>query len=195
MTVNPLRSTAGFTYLAALMVVVIMGIMLAAAGQSWKTVMDREREEELLFRGMQYRDALIRWYKQPGGTGQRQRPALNELKDLLKDPNLPGNVRYLRTLYEDPVTGEEWVPIKGGATGGIIGVHSASEKEPIKTANFPKGLEDLEGKTKYSEWQFLAEQAGAAAAPGTVTTGTTGTGTATGAATRPAGASATSGTR
>ena len=90
--------------------------------------------EEFLFRGMQYKDAIARWYKQPGGTGQRQRPALNELKDLLLDPNMPSKVRYLRTLYPDPLTGEDWVPIKGGATGGIIGVHSASEKEPIKKA-------------------------------------------------------------
>lgn len=153
-----LHSSAGFTYLAALVMVVIMGILLAAVGQSWKTLMDREREEELLFRGMQYKDAIARWYKQPGGTGQRQRPALNELDDLLEDPNMPSKVRYLRTLYPDPLTGEEWVPIKGGATGGIIGVHSSSEKEPIKKANFPKGLENLEEKKKYSEWQFLYEQ-------------------------------------
>lgn len=154
MTVNPLRSTAGFTYLAALMVVAIMGIMLAAAGQSWKTVMDREREEELLYRGMQYRDAIIRWYKPRPGLPPPV--ALNDLAKLV-DPGGAKKTPYLRTLYKDPITGEDWVTIKGGATGGIIGVHSASEKEPIKQANFPKGLEELEGKTKYSEWIFSSE--------------------------------------
>ncbi|HKZ17856.1 MAG TPA: type II secretion system protein [Geobacteraceae bacterium] len=184
MLANTLRSSAGFTYLAALMIVMIMGIMLAAAGQSWKTIMDREREEEFLFRGMQYKDAIARWYKQPGATGQRQRPALNDLKDLLLDPNMPSKVRYLRTLYPDPLTGEDWVPIKGGATGGIIGVHSSSEQEPIKKANFPEGLEFLEGKEKYSEWQFLYEETATATAAGTVTPRTATTGTATQGTTR-----------
>jgi type II secretory pathway pseudopilin PulG len=170
MLVKTLRSSAGFTYILALMIVIIMGIMLAAVGQSWKTVRDREREEEFLFRGMQYKDAITRWYKQPGATGQRQRPALNDLRDLLEDPNMPSTVRYLRTLYPDPLTGEDWVPIKGGATGGIIGVHSSSEQEPIKKANFPEGLESFEGKEKYSDWQFLYDETATPA--GTVTTGT-----------------------
>jgi len=95
---------------------------------------------------------------------------------------MPSKVRYLRTLYPDPLTGEDWVPIKGGATGGIIGVHSSSEQEPIKKANFPEGLELFEGKEKYSEWQFLYEESTSTATPGTVTPrmvapGTTTTGT------------------
>jgi type II secretory pathway pseudopilin PulG len=155
MAANPLRSSSGFTYLMALIVVVIMGIMLAAAGQSWKTVMDREREEELLFRGMQYRDAITRWYKPR--PGERPPPPLNDLKDLLRDPNTIATVRYLRTLYNDPLTGEDWVPIKAPGKG-IIGVASSSEQKPIKQANFPKGLELLEEKDKYSEWQFVFEE-------------------------------------
>ncbi len=182
MVVNPLRSSAGFTYLMAMMVVAIMGIMLAAAAQSWKTVMDREREEELLFRGAQYKDAITRWYKPR--PGDRPPPALNDLKDLLRDPNTVSTARYLRNLYKDPMTGQDWVPIKGGSTGGIIGVASSSEQQPIKQANFPKGLELLEGKNKYSEWQFVYQQATATTTTGTAkpaggTTGTTAPGTAT----------------
>lgn len=166
MLVNLLRSSQGFTYLMALMVIVIMGIMLAASAQSWKMIMDREREEEMLFRGTQYMNAISRWYKTL--PGQRPAPPLNDLKDLLKDPNTVSTNRYLRTLYKDPITGDEWVPIKGGTTGGIIGVASSSELKPIKQANFPKDLELLEGKNKYSEWQFVYRDAAA-----TTTTGTT----------------------
>jgi type II secretory pathway pseudopilin PulG len=154
MATNPLRSSAGFTYLMALMIVVIIGIMLAAIGQSWKTIMDREREEELLFRGSQYKDAITRWNKPR--PGQRPPPPLTDLKDLLKDPNTVGNNRYLRNLYKDPMTDKDWGTVKG--TSGIIGVFSSissSQKKPIKQANFPAGLEDFEGKTRYSDWKFI----------------------------------------
>ncbi|WP_243371002.1 type II secretion system protein [Geotalea sp. SG265] len=152
MFLHPLKSTAGFTYLAALMIVVIMGIMMGVAGQSWKMIMDREREEELLWAGTQYRDAMIRWYKPR--PGQHVATPLRDLKDLLKDPRSLQNVRYLRRLYPDPITGENWVPIKD-ANQGIVGVASSSEKEPIKQANFPKDFIDFEGKKKYSDWQFI----------------------------------------
>jgi type II secretory pathway pseudopilin PulG len=168
---NPLRSAAGFTYIMALVIVVIMGIMLAAAGQSWRMLMDREREEELLFRGSQYKDAITSWYKPRPGS--RPPPPLADLKELLKDPHVLTNTRYLRNLYKDPMTGEDWVTIRGGTTGGIIGVFSSissSQKKPIKQANFPTGLEEFEAKTRYSEWKFVYQEGTA-----TGTAGTTGT--------------------
>lgn len=168
-----LRSSAGFTYVAALVMVVIMGIMLSQAAITWKTRMQREQEVELLFRGTQIRDALRRWYRlvpgnnrgsaQPGQSAQQQPTVippgirnLTELKDLLQDPGSPGKVRYLRRLYLDPITGKEWGLVKD-ANQRIIGVASTSEAEPIKQANFPLDLDptDFEGKKKYSEWQFI----------------------------------------
>jgi type II secretory pathway pseudopilin PulG len=144
----------GFTYLAALMMVIIMGIMLGVAGQSWKTVMQREREEELLFRGLQIKAALTRWHKPSARPGMTQpRTKLNSLEDLLEDPRTAGKVRHLRRLYKDPMTGEDFVPIMDG-TWGIIGVRSASEEKPIKQAGFPPGLEALEGKERYRDWEF-----------------------------------------
>jgi hypothetical protein len=121
----------------------------------------REREKELLFRGMQYKDAITMWYKKsPTSLGQAVAFPLNDLKDLLKDPRTTGSntARYIRQLYKDPITGEDFVPIKGGATGGIIGVASSSELTPIKQSNFPPGLESFEGKKKYSDWQFVYQQ-------------------------------------
>jgi len=171
MPANPLRSSAGFTYLMALMVIMIMGIMLAATAQGWKMIRDREMEEEFLFRGQQYKDAITRWYKPR--PGQRPAPPLNDLKDLLKDPNSLENIRYLRQLYQDPLTGKEWQTIRGGTTGGIIGVFtsfSSATIKPIKQANFPTGLEDFEGKTRYSEWQFVYQPQTAITPQGTVTT-------------------------
>lgn len=134
------------------MIVVIMGIMLGAAGQLWRTTMKREREEELLFRGQQYKAALERWYK-PAGPGQPPPSSLNDLKDLLKDPRSTTTVRYLRRLYKDPVTGKEFDVVRQPGKG-IVGVMSTSEDEPLKTGGFPKGLEGLEGATQYRKWLF-----------------------------------------
>ena len=158
-------SESGFTYIAALVMVVIMGIMLGQAAGVWKTSMQREREVELLFRGSQVREAMQRWYKhkpnsggaRPGGGFQTTAKAampLNELKDLLQDPGSAGKARYLRpSMLIDPMTGKEWALVKDGQK--IIGVASTSEAEPIKQANFPDEYADFAGKKKYSEWQFI----------------------------------------
>jgi type II secretory pathway pseudopilin PulG len=142
----------GHTYLAVLMLVIIMGIMLSAVGQSWHTIMKREREEELLFRGRQIRDAIARWYKPR--DGEHASTPLRDLKDLLQDPRTPVTVRYLRRLFKDPVTNGEWVIINDPSKG-IQGVVSASREAPLKTSGFPDDLKDFSGKTKYSDWRFV----------------------------------------
>lgn len=142
----------GFTYLTALLLVMVMGIMLGAVGQSWKTVMQREREEELLFRGMQYRNAITRWYKPR--PGQHQATPLRDLKDLLDDPRSLTTVRYLRRLYNDPFTGKEWNVITDPSKG-ISGVFSASTEKPMKVGGFPDELSDFAGKESYADWKFI----------------------------------------
>jgi type II secretory pathway pseudopilin PulG len=147
----------GFTYLTALLLVMVMGVMLGAVGQSWKTVMQREREEELLFRGMQYRDAITRWYKPQLGQGQHVATPLRDLKDLLQDPRSLTTVRYLRRLYSDPFTGKEWSVITDPSKG-ISGVFSASTEKPMKIGGFPDDLSDFAGKETYADWKFIYNQ-------------------------------------
>lgn len=142
----------GFTYLTALLLVMVMGVMLGAIGQSWKTIMQREREEELLFRGTQYKDAITRWYKPR--PGQHVATPLRDLKDLLQDPRSLTAVRYLRRLYNDPVTGKEWNVIADPARG-ITGVVSTSKEKPFKTAGFPDDLSAFAGMETYSDWLFV----------------------------------------
>lgn len=151
-------SEGGFTYLMALMIVMVMGIMLAKAGQSWQQLMQREKEEELLFRGSQIQDALTRWHR-PAGGGHVATP-LTDLKHLLQDPRTAATVRHLRKLYADPVTGKEWELIRD-AGRGIIGVNSSSELKPFKTDNFPETLKGLTNKRSYREWQFIVQTAAA----------------------------------
>lgn len=149
---RPRLNNRGFTYLLALMTIMIMGIMLGAAGQAWKTIAQREREEELLFRGTQIRNAITRWYTPRG----KQPPAtpLRDLKDLLRDPRSTTTLRYLRRLYSDPVTGREWTIISD-ANKGITGVVSSSTLTPLKMGGFPDDLADFAGKQHYSDWRFV----------------------------------------
>jgi type II secretory pathway pseudopilin PulG len=140
-------STAGFTYIAALMMVVVMGIMLGAVGQSMKSVMQREREKELIFRGLQIRDALERWTKK--GTMN-----LQELKQLQEyGPNKEPLLRRNPFALIDPVTGKEWKILKD-PNFGIYGVASTSNDVPLKKGNFPEVVKNFEGKEKYSDWEF-----------------------------------------
>lgn len=151
-----LNSSAGFTYVAVMVLVVIMGIMLAAAGETMYMTMQREREEELLFRGGQIQDAIKKWQDSKGRT--QIRPPLRDLKALLKDPTSLANVRLLRREYKDPMTPEgEWQTITDPIKG-IVGVASTSGKAPIKQGNFPEKWKTFEGKTKYSDWQFVYGQ-------------------------------------
>jgi len=145
----------GHTYLAVMMMVIVMGIMLCAVGQSWHTIMQREREEELIFRGRQIRDAISHWYKPR--VGEHVATPLRDLKDLLQDPRTPQTVRYLRRLYNDPMTNGKWVIIDDPVKG-IQGVASSSGDTPLKISGFPDDLKDFSGKTHYSDWRFIYNQ-------------------------------------
>lgn len=48
----------GFTYLGLMLIVACMGAALAATVQVWSTVVQRDRERELLFIGEEFRKAL-----------------------------------------------------------------------------------------------------------------------------------------
>ena len=143
--------SGGFSYVALLTAIVIIGILLGAAGKYWSNIVQRDKEEELLFRGEQYRLAIERYYY--AIPGRAQYPA--SIDDLLKDGRTPSGKRYLRKKYKDPITGEDFVEIRDTNSRRILGVASASKKTPLKQANFPEAYEDFAGKTSYSDWKFI----------------------------------------
>jgi type II secretory pathway pseudopilin PulG len=157
------RRAGGFTYIGVLVLVAMMGLALAAAGQVWHTMQKREKEQELLFIGHQFQLALKRYGEHSQGQARRS-PV--ELEELLKDPRQPGIQRYLRKIYLDPMTGKaEWGLIIA-PNGEIFGVHSLSDDEPLKKSQFALADRQFEGKTKYSDWVFMLEQTNAVKLPG-----------------------------
>jgi type II secretory pathway pseudopilin PulG len=84
------------TLLIILMIgLAVASIALTAGTQAWSTTWRRDNEEELIFRGNQYVDAIIAYRKEHGG----QFP-LN-LEDLYKPG--PRRLRYIRKLYKEPI--------------------------------------------------------------------------------------------
>jgi type II secretory pathway pseudopilin PulG len=149
------RAESGFTYLVLLAVVAAMGIVLATAGEVWHTTLKREKEQELLFVGNQFRRAFNLYSQHTPGNARRYPLSLEE---LLKDSRYPGVARYLRKIYADPITGStQWGLIKG-PNGEIFGVHSLSEDEPLKKSGFRLADLKFEGRTKYSDWVFMDNQ-------------------------------------
>ncbi len=172
---RPLVNQRGVTLMVVLVMVVIVGLGAGMAGSTWKTVMQREREEELLFRGDQIRKAIESYASHRAGNQPSSSPQNagstpgrigaapggasypNTLDDLLRDPRSPSAVRHLRKLFKDPFTGEDWVLIKDPA-GRVKGVKSASTLEPFKQDGFPPEYASFKGAAAYADWQFVYEQ-------------------------------------
>lgn len=97
----------GFTLLILLFAVSVLSIGLIVAVPVWQTQMQREKEEELIFRGNQYVEAIRLFQLKKPGTFPK---TLEELVDE----------KCLRRLYKDPMTPNgEWniiLPYQRGAT-------------------------------------------------------------------------------
>ena len=140
----------GFTYVVLLISVAVIGVGLAAKGIEWDRSAQRAKEADLLFVGHEFRRAIaLYYYRSPGPAQEYPR----SLEDLLEDRRYPGTQRYLRRIYPDPMTGRpEWGLVTAG--GRIVGVHSLSDAQPIKTGNFASANAELAGKGSYRDWQF-----------------------------------------
>jgi type II secretory pathway pseudopilin PulG len=142
------RSARGFTYVGLLVLVALIGLALASAGEVVATAQQRDRETQLLWVGHEYRKAIGRYWS-------RRRAYPQTLQELLGSaPDDPVQVRYIRRLYPDPMTnGADWALVPA-PNGGILGVASTSKRAPLKTAGFDPADQDFADATDYSGWQF-----------------------------------------
>jgi type II secretory pathway pseudopilin PulG len=150
---GPLRISGdrGFTYLSALIVIVLAGIALTGISEYWSTIAKREREKELLYRGDRIRKAIAAYYRD-SPTGSSRYPGT--LKDLLKDPRSMKTVRHLRKLYPDPMTKNGTWGLILAQGGGIKGVFTKSTEKPLKIGGFSTEFHAFEKAKKYSDWKF-----------------------------------------
>lgn len=169
--------------MAALLVALsVMAVMMTVVMPVWRQAAQREKEEELVFRGQQYARAVGLFEKKYANTPP---PTLDVLVQE----------KFLRKKYKDPITNADFVPIPSaqaaaaagtgaaaagrgaapqapaptaagapeGRGGGIIGVTSASTMRSIRIYN---------GGSRYSDWRFV--YSAPAPTPGGATGGATG---------------------
>lgn len=143
------RDERGSTLLMVLVAIVILGLSVGIAGSSWKTIVQREREQELYFRGDQYRRAIADYHNAWGVFPKR-------LEDLLEDRRALYVQRHLRRLYSDPMTGRPFELVRDDA-GTIMGVYSADEGLPFRRDGFPPEYDTFRKATSYRDWIFAFE--------------------------------------
>ncbi len=142
------RGDRGFTYLGLLVLVAVIGIMLAAAGEVASTAAQRDREAQLLWVGHEYRAAIGRYWA-------HRRTYPQTLEELLgAAPDAPVQFRYIRRLYRDPMTNAvDWVLVPA-PSGGIMGVASSSKRAPLKTGHFDDADQGFADASAYTDWHF-----------------------------------------
>jgi type II secretory pathway pseudopilin PulG len=101
------RAARGYVLIVLMMAVFVIGLSLLIAVPLWQTELQREKEEELIFRGQQYAEAVRIFVKKNPG---RFPSTLQELLDK----------KCIRRLYRDPFSRDgQWnvVLASTGAAG------------------------------------------------------------------------------
>lgn len=150
-----LKHEDGFTYLAMMFAVFLVGLSSMVAAQQWQTLVQREKEAELIFRGDAIRRAIYT-YCRTARAGMTFCP--KSLDDLVKAPGTLTTRRYLRKNYKDPITKGDWELIKSRNGRSVVGVRSKSSARPLKQGGFPKAFASFSGSQKYSDWVFICDQ-------------------------------------
>src|SRR5215831_10500184 len=88
----------GYAMAALLVAMSIMAVMMTVAMPVWKQIAQREKEEELIFRGTQYAHAIGLFQRKFANASP---PTLNVLVEQ----------KFLRRKYKDPITNDDFVPI------------------------------------------------------------------------------------
>jgi type II secretory pathway pseudopilin PulG len=112
--------------------VTLLTIAAAAAAPSIFLQVKRDREEELIHRGVQYSRAIRRFVKKTGGYPVR----LEQLENT-------NNIRYLRKRYKDPLTGKDFKILHQGDVRSSFGP-GISGATPLG-GNSPFGASPLGG--------------------------------------------------
>jgi type II secretory pathway pseudopilin PulG len=154
------KNQRGSAYLYVMFAIVVMSLSIMAAAKQWKTVVQREKEADLLARGIEIQQAIGAYYT------ARQQPVAAVAKGpqnivtagsgwypLTLEELITGPKPLLRKVYKDPMTGEDWDYVRD-PSGRIKGVRSRAKSAPIKQHQFPQQVSHFDGLTQYHDWVF-----------------------------------------
>lgn len=156
----------GYNLVMLVVAVTILSILLAAAAPMWSTAIRREKEEELVFRGLQYAEAIrvfqIHFSRPPNRLEELVELKPRSIRKLYKDPMTEDGkwgLIFVGQPLEDPTRQEEgesedgrpsFGPGRGETVtiGPIAGVHSRSKETGIRT---------FLGQERYNDWKFTVD--------------------------------------
>ena len=124
---------SGYILITLMMMCSLIVIMLAVVLPQMSQQIRRDREMELIHRGVQYSRAIRRFYKKNGRYPVR----LEELENS-------NNIRYLRQRYKDPATGKDFklvhfgevqMGMGPGIAGGVAPGANAFGASPSPSGN------------------------------------------------------------
>jgi type II secretory pathway pseudopilin PulG len=105
----------------------VLLVTLTAAVINWQKAIQREQEEELIFRGKQFMRAIELWHRKFPGTFPTTIDALLNTS----------NTRFLRKKWKDPITNAfDWRIIKMGPDGSIQGLSLSPGASPLGPSSF-----------------------------------------------------------
>jgi len=123
-------SNDGFAYLTLLVVLAVMAIVISGASVNLSHQAQREREEQLLFVGEQFYNAIESYYAVSQDQTKRYP---TDLKQLLIDNRGIKPKHHLRKIFQDPITKTfDWGLVLN-TQKQIIGVYSLSNEYVLKT--------------------------------------------------------------
>ncbi|HTF43461.1 MAG TPA: hypothetical protein VK641_06170 [Terriglobales bacterium] len=91
------QSQGGYILLTLLLFIALLTIFAASAVETISQQIKRDREEELIHRGVQYSRAVRHYYKKFGRYPTR-----------VEDLESTNTIRFLRKRYKDPITGKDF---------------------------------------------------------------------------------------
>ncbi|HSQ34918.1 MAG TPA: hypothetical protein VLQ89_02895 [Candidatus Binatia bacterium] len=143
----------GYAMIALMIAVSVLAVFLLMAVPMWETAMQREAEEELIFRGREYVTALGLYLKKHNNLHAQNLEILHLEK-------------FLRRLYKDPMSADGvWDMVfqdNSGAAAKLLVVPAGQAKAYLGRAvlvgvcsTSPEtGFREYRGKKKYNEWAF-----------------------------------------
>lgn len=136
----------GFAMAGLLVAIALVSLMLSMAMPTWRTLAQREKEEELIFRGQQY-DRAIQLYRKKNAA-----PGAPSVEALVEG-------RFLRKKYKDPITNGDFELVGVSQVGNAPGVRQPQRGfgqliGGVKSKSKQRSLRILNGRSVYNDWQF-----------------------------------------
>lgn len=147
-----MRQQGGFSYVIVMFLVAALSLASVRALENTFVAEQRDKEEELLWRGAAYREAIRDYYVNAPGSAHSYPEQLSE---LLYDGRFTNPRRHLRKSYRDPMAADGQWELVRNEDGRLIGVRSRSDVRPVKRAGFVEELANFANAQRYSDWQFV----------------------------------------